>query len=124
MVYDEKLANRIRKVLATRKGVTEKKMFGGLAFLLRGRMCCGVLNDDLVVRVGPKLYTAALANPHVRPMDFTGRPLTGFVYVAPSGLKTGAPLAKWLRDATEYALSLPEGKAEPKMRTDRRRASV
>lgn len=87
MAYDEKLAERVRKVLATREGVAEKKMLGGLAFLLGGRMCCGVLNDDLVVRVGPKRHAAALDRPHARSTDFTGRPLTGFVYVGPRGVR-------------------------------------
>ena len=110
MAYDEKLAGRVRTLLAKRKGLTEKKMFGGLAFLLGGRMCCGVLKDDLMVRIGPERYAAALARPHVRPMDFTGKPLSGFVYVSPRGIKTGAALAKWLRAASEYAASLPAKK--------------
>ena len=106
-----------------RKGITEKKMFGGLAFLLGKRMCCGVLNDDLVIRVGPERYAAALSQAHTKPMDFTGRPLTGFVYVGLRGVKSDAALAKWLREAAEYALSLPEGKAGAKRRKNRRRAS-
>lgn len=124
MAYDEKLAERVRKVLATRKGVTEKKMFGGLAFLMGGRMCCGVLNDDLVVRVGPKRHAAALSRPHTRPMDFTGRPPAGFVYVGSRGVKTDAALAKWVQEAVKYALSLPEGKARPKRRKNERRANA
>ena len=122
MAYDEKLAERVRKAVATHKGMTEKRMFGGLAFLLGGRMCCGILSDDLMVRVGPERYAAALARPHVRPMDFTGRPLSGFVYVGSPGVKTGAALAKWLREATEYAASLPVGKVAPKKRKKGRRA--
>lgn len=122
MAYDEKLANRVRKALATRKGIVEKKMFGGLAFMLDGHMCCGVLNDELVVRVGPERYDAALSRAHTRPMDFTGRPLTGFVYVGWRGVKTGAALAKWLREAAEYASTLPVGKAGPKRRKNERRA--
>lgn len=114
MAYDEKLAQRVRKILATRKGATEKKMFGGLALLLNGRMCCGVLNDDLVVRVGPERHAAALARPHTRLMDFTGRPLTGFVYVGPRGVKTDAALAKWVQEATEYASTLRQGRVGAK----------
>ncbi len=114
MAYDEKLAERVRKVLATRKGVTEKKMFGGLAFLLGGRMCCGVLNDDLVVRTGPERHAAAFARPHTRPMDFTGRPLTGFIYVGPRGVKADVALAKWVQEATEYASTLPQGRVGAK----------
>lgn len=124
MAYDEKLAERVRKAMATRKRVTEKKMFGGLAFLLGGRMCCGILGDDLMVRVGPERYAAALTRPHVRPMDFTGKPLSGFVYVGSTGVKTGAALAKWLREATEYAASLPAGKGALKKRTSRRAATL
>lgn len=123
MAYDEKLAGRVRKSLATRKKITEKRMFGGLAFLLGGRMCCGVLNEDLVVRVGPERYATALSRAHTRPMDFTGRPLTGFVYVGWRGVKTDAALAKWVREAAEFALTLPEGKAGPKRRKSERRAN-
>ncbi|MBM3216980.1 TfoX/Sxy family protein, partial [Candidatus Poribacteria bacterium] len=85
MPYDENLAERIRRVVAGRHGVTEKRMFGGLAFLLDGKMFCGIANSDLMVRVGPERYEAALSLPHVRPMDFTGRPMTGYVYVGPEG---------------------------------------
>lgn len=124
MAYDEKLAERVRKVLAARKGVTEKNMFGGLAFLMGGRMCCGILNDDLVVRTGAERYAKALSRPHTRPMDFTGRPLTGFVYVDSRGVKTDAALAKWVQEAVKYALSLPEGRAGPKRRKNERRANA
>jgi hypothetical protein len=124
MAYDEKLAERVRRAMAGRRRITERKMFGGLAFLSGGRMCCGVLNDDLVVRVGPQRHAVALSRPHVRPMDFTGKPLSGFVYVGSPGIKTGAALAKWLREATEYAATLPAGKGGPKKRTSSRRARV
>ena len=79
MSYDEKLARRIRKTLAATNDVVEKKMFGGLAFLLHGHMFCGIINEDLMVRVGPQQYEAALSQRHARPMDFTGRPLNGYV---------------------------------------------
>lgn len=107
MAYDPRLAERVRRLLARRKGITEKKMFGGLAFMLRGKMCCGVLKDELVVRVGPKLYEEALAEAHARPMDFTGRPLRSFVFIAPAGHKTDRALAKWVRRAVKFARSLP-----------------
>ncbi|MBI2989080.1 MAG: TfoX/Sxy family protein [Deltaproteobacteria bacterium] len=107
MAYDEKLADRIRKVLARRKGLTEKKMFGGVAFLLDGKMCCGVLNDNLVVRVGSERYEKTLAAPHARPMDFTGRPLKGFVFVGPGGCRTDKALAKWVKQAVDFAMTLP-----------------
>ncbi|MDH3625981.1 MAG: TfoX/Sxy family protein, partial [Myxococcales bacterium] len=72
MAYDEKLAGRVREVLARRRGVTEKKMFGGLSFLVNGHMCCGIVGDDLMVRVGPDAYEGALKKKGARPMDFTG----------------------------------------------------
>lgn len=82
-------------------------MFGGIAFMLHGKMCCGVVKDDLVVRVGPEQYEKALSQPHARPMDFTGRPLRGFVFVDPTGYKTDKPLAKWVEQAVEFAMTLP-----------------
>jgi len=107
MAYDERLADRIRKLLAKRKGVSEKKMFGGLAFMFRGHMCCGVVKETLMVRLGPEQYAKALAAPHARPMDFTGRPLKGFVYVDPAGFKTDAALRQWIKRAINFAVSLP-----------------
>lgn len=107
MAYDARLAERVRRLLARRKGITEKKMFGGLAFMLHGKMFCGVLKDDLVVRVGPQRYEKALSRAHARPMDFTGRPLKGCVFVDPSGLKTDKMLAKWIDEGVEFASSLP-----------------
>lgn len=79
MAYDERLAERVRKSLVRRRGISEKKMFGGLCFLANGHMCRGVIGKDLVVRVGPKAYEASLKTPGARPMDFTGRPLRGLV---------------------------------------------
>ena len=107
MGYDENLADRIRMELAGQKDLTEKKMFGGLAFMLGGNMCCGVVNDDLVVRVGPNSYEDALAEPQARPMDFTGRPLTGWVYVEPEGCRAEKELTKWVRRGVDFAKSLP-----------------
>ena len=107
MAYDEKLADQIRKMLARHKGITEKKMFGGLCFMLRGNMCCGVDKDRLVIRVGPQYYQKALSEPHARPMDFTGRPLRGFVFVSRGGYKTAPSLRKWLKRSADFALSLP-----------------
>ena len=84
MPYDERLAGRVRAVMADADGVRERKMFGGLAFLLNGNMCCGVVRDDLMVRVGPDDYDQSLKRAHARPMDFTGKPMKGFVDVSPS----------------------------------------
>ncbi len=114
MAYDEKLAGRMRKLLVRRKGVAEKRMFGGLAFMLKGKMFCGVLQDDLVLRVGPEKYEAALARPHTRPMDFTGRPIKGFVFVGRGGVRTEKSLSNWLLQALEYAASLPEASKNKK----------
>jgi TfoX/Sxy family transcriptional regulator of competence genes len=114
MAYSERLAERVRSALATHKRVTEKKMFGGLAFLVGGRMCCGIVGDTLMVRVGPERYAAALSRPHARPMDFTGRPLTGFVYVAPAGIRSRQALAKWIGWSLEFASTLPAPKRRSK----------
>jgi TfoX/Sxy family transcriptional regulator of competence genes len=107
MVFNEHLANKIR-ALTKRKGLSEKKMFGGIAFLLNGNMCFGTLKDDLIVRVGRERYEDALARPHARPMDFTGRPTTGFVFVDSKGWSNDATLKKWLDMGIGYASSLPK----------------
>lgn len=110
MAYDDKLALRVRALLTGKKGISEKKLFGGIAFLLEGKMCCGVLNDDLVARVSLEDYATALGNRHVRPMDFTGRPMKGFVYVALPALRTTSALQAWLDQCTKFVDSLPAKK--------------
>jgi TfoX/Sxy family transcriptional regulator of competence genes len=107
MAYDEHLASRIRKILARHDDVTEKKMFGGISFMLGRNMCCGVVRDDLVVRVGPDRYEEAVMEPHARPMDFTGRPLKGLVYVGPGGHRSNEALAEWVKRAVDFVASLP-----------------
>ena len=107
MAYDEELAERIRRALAGRQGVSEKKMFGGIAFMLRGNMCCGIVGDELMVRVGPGRFQEALAEPHARPMDFTGRPMRGMVYVTPEGCRTDEALKRWVEQGLNFAASLP-----------------
>lgn len=107
MAYSEAVAGRVRKALGAQRGLSEKKMFGGIAFLVRGNMCCGVIGDELMVRVGPEAYAAALARPHVREMDFTGKPLKGYVYVEPAGFRSAPSLAAWMKQATGFAGSLP-----------------
>ncbi len=107
MAYCEERADRIRNALQGVEGITERKMFGGLSFMLGGNMCCGIANRDLVVRVGPDGYEDALEQPHARAMDFTGRPLRGMVYVAPAGYETDKALAGWTSRGVEYARSLP-----------------
>lgn len=96
MAFDLGLAERIRKATEGSSGWTERKMFGGIAFMLRGNMCCGIIDDRLMVRVGPDAYEKTLAMPHVKPMDFTGKPMRGFIYVEPAGTKNIAALRKWI----------------------------
>jgi TfoX/Sxy family transcriptional regulator of competence genes len=109
MAHDEALADRIRRALGHRPDVVERKMFGGLAFLLDGRMFCGIVKDELMVRVGPERYHAALAGPHVRPMDFTGRPMNGYVYVAPGGLKTERSMRRWVEQGAAFVGTVQGG---------------
>jgi TfoX/Sxy family transcriptional regulator of competence genes len=106
MAYDEKLADRIRDVLAGEEGVTERKMFGGIAYMVNGNMACGIVRDDLMLRLGAEAAEKALDRPHVRQMDFTGRPMTGMVYVGPAGVR-GVALRNWVAKAVTFARSLP-----------------
>src|SRR5262245_37193377 len=121
MAYDEKLADRIREALGRRPSVTEKKMFGGVAFLLDGKMFVGIVKDDLMVRVGPDRYEAALAEAHVRPMDFTGRPMNGYVFVGPSGSKTAKASKKWVDQGAAFVTTI-DGSPKKKRGKARTRA--
>ena len=107
MAYDEGLAQRVREGLAERSDLSEKKMFGGLCFLLGGNMCCGIVGEELMLRVGPDAYDDALGRPHAREMDFTGRALRGMVYVGVDGIEDDAALTEWLALAVAFAGSLP-----------------
>ena len=107
MAYDEELAQRIRRLLASVDNIHERKMFGGLAFMLNGNMCCGVEKDNLVVRTGPDAYDDALARPHARVFDMTGRPMRGFVYVESEGLAEEKALRDWVSTGVAFAGSLP-----------------
>lgn len=107
MSFDEDLADRVRLALGTLRGLTERRMFGGLAFLLRGNMCCGVLGRELIVRVPPDETEEVLAEPHTRAFDFTGRPMRGFVVVRPAGCEEDDALAAWVVRAVEFAAGLP-----------------
>lgn len=108
MSYDERTAARIRAVLARRRDVVERKMFGGLTFMVNGAMCCGVTAEALVVRVGPAAYEAALAEPHARPMTFTGRPLAGMVYVDPPGYRSARQLERWVQRGIDLVTAGPK----------------
>jgi len=107
MSYDGALADRIRTALLRHRGVSEKKMFGGICFLLDGRMICGIAGDELMVRVGPERYDEALAKPRVRKMDFTGRPMKGYVFVAPPRRGAQAEVEGWVDWAVDFAATLP-----------------
>jgi TfoX/Sxy family transcriptional regulator of competence genes len=107
VAYDEELADRVRRALAPREGLSEKKMFGGIAFMLHGNMSCGVEKDQLMVRVGPERHEEALAQPHARPMDFTGRAMRGMVYVTPEGCRTDEALKRWVEQGLNFAATLP-----------------
>ncbi len=107
MAYDEGLAQRIRESLRDQPDLVEIKMFGGIGFMAQGNMVCGVLNDSLIVRVGPERYPEALAQPHTREFDFTGRPMAGWVTVSLQGYQEDASLETWVNLGITYALSLP-----------------
>lgn len=107
MAYDEALADRIRAALAGDAAVTEKKMFGGIAFLRHGLMFAGVSGSALMARVGKAQYGDSLARQHVREMDFTGRPMQGYVYVDAPGLESQAQLGFWLSRCRDFVATLP-----------------
>ena len=111
MAYDEGLAERIRELLQDHSDLQEKKMFGGLCFMLANHMCCGIVGDTLMARVGPERYAECLENKYAREMDFTGKPMRGMVYVAAEGLQEDDELTHWLDVAIEFVSSLPPGKA-------------
>ncbi len=110
MAYDEQLATRVRTLLKGQNAIVEKKMFGGLAYLSHGKMFVGILNNDLVVRVGPEANDAALKKPHTRPMDFTGRPMKGYIYVSSDGMRTAVQLRQWLVQGQQFVANLPPAK--------------
>ncbi len=107
MAYDESLADRLRVYLRQRDGFVEKKMFGGLGFLLNGNMCVGVWKDALIVRVGQDSYAAALGEPTAREFDITGRPMRGWVMVGPEGVDHLLELARWVERAIAFVETLP-----------------
>ena len=107
MAYSETLAERIRRRLARRKNVEEKKMFGGISFLLNGNMCVGVWKDSLIVRVGPEQYGEALREPFVGEFDITGRAMKGWVLGAPEGVEDDDQLREWIQWAVKFVRKLP-----------------
>ncbi len=110
MGYDERVAERVRRVLSGQQNVVEKRMVGGRSFMVNGSLCCGVTGTALMVRVGPEGLETALARPYVRPMVFAGRPLAGFVCVDPAGYRTDAALAAWVQRGIDFVSTLPAKK--------------
>lgn len=108
MVYDEALADRVRNALSTVPEVDEKKMFGGITFMVSGQMCCGVLKNDLIVKVGAEGWEDVVAQPDVRPFDFSGRPMVGMVYVAPPGLASDEALHSWIERGVQFVQHNPK----------------
>lgn len=117
MSYDTRLGERAKAILEGQRGLVEKKMFGGLAYLSKGKMFAGGLNKDLVVRVGPDGHDAALKEPHIRPMDFTGKPMKGHIYVGPGGVRTDSQLRTWLSKGLAFVAGLPPRKRKPSRST-------
>lgn len=107
MAADAELVARLRSLLAEEPGIEEKRMFGGVSFLVGGHMLCGVTGETLVVRVGPEAYDETLELPHARECDFTGRPLRGMVMVDPPGFAEDAALARWVERGLGFVRSLP-----------------
>lgn len=117
MAYDDQLVQRIRQSLAGHEGISEKKMFGGVAFLCHGLMFAGVSGSALMARVGKPLYADSLAREHVRPMDFTGKPMAGYVYIDAPGINTTRRLGFWLRRCEDFVATLPPKVARPARKT-------
>jgi len=107
LAYDENLAQHIRSHLTRVPGLVEKKMFGGVGFIINGNMACGVHGPDLILRVGPEHYEQIISQPHVRIFDMTGRPMKGWVLVAPEGTSSEEALVSWIQQGVAFALTLP-----------------
>lgn len=121
MAYDEKAAERVRRILSGKPGVSEKRMMGALIFMVNGTMCCGASGAALMVRVGPEAYERTLAQPHVRPMEIAGRRTRGFVRIDPDGYRTDTALAGWVQQGIDFASTVPAKR--PAIRKPQRRAS-
>ena len=123
MAYDVHLADRIRSIMNTAGEFSEKKMFGGLTFLVNGQMCCGVLKNDLVLRLTPEQADTALRQPHTRPMDFTGKPMKSMIYVSPLGTDSDQALEAWVHSAVSLTRTAPGKKSRPGSDRANRRSS-
>ena len=107
MAYSESLALRVRQAVGRRRGVLEKKMFGGVGFLLHGNMCVGIWKNSLIARIDPAEYEPGLAEDYVREFDITGRPMKGWILIEPDGIETDDQLAEWIRRSVEFVSTLP-----------------
>ena len=122
VAYDEALAERVRGLMAATGGsVEEKKMFGGLCFMLNGQMCCGVMKDDLIVKLEPDASLELAEQPNVRLFDFSGRPMAGMLYVSPGALQTDAALEEWLQRGVKYVAQHPKSATKPKTKSRSKR---
>lgn len=108
MSHDEGLAQRIREILEDQRGIVEKKMFGGMAFMLNGNMLCGIIGEDFIARLGPDNYEIYLKKAHTRKFDMTGKPMKGFVVVGPKGYEDDSDLSFWVKTCISFASNLPE----------------
>ena len=108
MPYDEYLAERVRKTIGTKRGITEQKAFGGVGFMLHGNMACGIIGEKLMLRLGAAGATTAMKEEHVAPMDFTGRPMKTMAFIEPGGTEADADLQKWIGKALAFAKTLPK----------------
>ena len=121
MAYDEKLAAKVRRALGDRTEFSEKKMFGGICFLVRGHMCCGLADGDLMLRVGVVQAEALLRESGTRPMDFTGKPMRGYLFVQAERTATAREVARWVAFALDFVRTLPAKRVkESKRRTSPR----
>jgi TfoX/Sxy family transcriptional regulator of competence genes len=107
MAYDKGLADRVRTALKPYRGLSERNMFGGIAFMINGHMCCGVTQSDLMLRLAPDDVAAALKKPHARPMDFTGKPMKSMLFVSAKGTDSDAALSQWIEAAYAFVRTLP-----------------
>ena len=113
MAYNEKLAGRVRELLSDQRKVMEKNMMGGLTFMVNDKMCVGILNDDLMARIDPEVYDTALQKRGCREMDFTGKPMKGFVFVSPKGTNNKHDLEYWIRLALEFNKKAKASRKKP-----------
>jgi TfoX/Sxy family transcriptional regulator of competence genes len=108
MAYDEVLAERVRDVIGEADGLTTRKMFGGIAYMIFGNMACGVLDEVIVLRLGNEGAREALEEPYMSPMDFTGKPMKSMVYLDESGYEDDEVMERWIEQAVGFARSLPQ----------------